>query len=45
MDRKADAIAELQHIADLPPDPDWMPEDREFKQKAARLLTTLRPRK
>jgi len=45
MDRKADAIAELQLIAELQPDPDWIPEDREFKQKAARLLTTLRPRK
>jgi tetratricopeptide (TPR) repeat protein len=44
MDRKADAITELQRIADLEPDPDWLPEDREFKAKAARLLTTLRPR-
>jgi tetratricopeptide (TPR) repeat protein len=44
MDRKADAIAELQRIGELPPDPDWLPEDREFKQKAAKLLTTLRPR-
>ena len=45
MDRKADAIAELQRIAELQPDPDWIPEDREFKQKAARLLTTLRQRR
>ena len=44
MDRKADAIAELQRIGELPPDPEWLPEDREFKQKAAKLLTTLRPR-
>ena len=42
MDRKAEAIAELQRIADLPPDPEWLPEDREFKQKAQRLLTTVR---
>ena len=42
MDRKADAIAELQRIGELPPDPEWLPEDREFKQKAARLLATLR---
>ena len=45
MDRKADAIAELQRITELQPDPDWIPEDREFKQKASRLLTTLRQRR
>ena len=44
MDRKNEAISELQRVADLEPDPDWLPEDREFKAKAARLLTTLRPR-
>jgi tetratricopeptide (TPR) repeat protein len=42
MDRKAEAIAELQRIGELPPDAEWLPEDREFKQKAARLLATLR---
>ena len=42
MDRKQEAMAELQHVAELQPDPDWIPEDLEFKQKAARLLTTLR---
>ncbi len=41
MDRKAEAIAELQRIGTLAPDPDWIPEDREFKQKAQRLLTTI----
>jgi hypothetical protein len=45
MDRKPEAIAELQLVAELQPDPDWIPEDREFKQRAARLLTTLRQRK
>jgi hypothetical protein len=45
MDRKADAIIELQRVAELQPDPDWLPEDREFKQKAAKLLTTLRQRR
>ena len=45
MDRKAEAIAELQHIVALQPDPEWIPEDREFKQKAARLLTTLLQRR
>ena len=42
MDRKTEAIAELQRVGELEPDPDWMPEDREFKQKAARVLATLR---
>ena len=42
MDRKADAIAELQRVLELPLDPEWEPEDREFKAKAQRLLTTLK---
>jgi hypothetical protein len=29
-------------VIDAPLDPDWTPEDREFKQKAQRLLSTLR---
>jgi tetratricopeptide (TPR) repeat protein len=45
MDRKADAIAELQRIGELTPDPDWEPEDKEFKAQAQRLLTTLRQKK
>lgn len=36
--RKNDARAELQKVLDSPLDPDWMPEDREFKQKAEHLL-------
>jgi hypothetical protein len=42
LNRKADARTELQHVIDSPGDPDWGPEDREFKQKARRLLATLR---
>jgi tetratricopeptide (TPR) repeat protein len=42
MDRKADARAELQKVLDAPLDPDWVPEDREFKEKARRLLSSLR---
>ena len=42
MDRKAEAIAELQRVLELPLDPEWEPEDREFKAKAQRLLTTLK---
>jgi len=40
--RKSDARAELQKVLDAPLDPNWTPEDREFKQKAERLLQTLR---
>jgi hypothetical protein len=40
--RKADARAELRKVIDLPSDPEWAPEDREFKQKAQRLIATLR---
>ena len=42
MDRKAEAITELQRVLDLPVDPDWEPEDREFKTQAQRLLTTVK---
>jgi len=41
IDRGADARAELRRVLDAPVDPDWAPEDREFKLKAARLLETL----
>ena len=42
MDREADARAELTKVLDAPIDPDWVPEDREFKQKARDLLARLR---
>lgn len=42
MGQKAEARAELQKVLDAPLDPDWMPEDREFKQKAKTLLATIR---
>jgi hypothetical protein len=38
MGRKADALAELQLVIDGPVDPDWAPEDREFKELAKKLL-------
>jgi tetratricopeptide (TPR) repeat protein len=41
-DRKADARAELQKVLDAPLDPQWMPEDREFKDKAKKLLASLK---
>ena len=37
-DRKDEARAELQKVLDAPLDPDWTPEDQEFKQKARGLL-------
>ncbi|MGH9311015.1 MAG: TRAP transporter TatT component family protein [Vicinamibacterales bacterium] len=39
--RRDDARAELQRVIDAPVDPDWEPEDREFKQKAETLLASL----
>jgi hypothetical protein len=36
--RKDEARAELQKVLDAPPDPAWLPEDREFKEKASQLL-------
>jgi hypothetical protein len=40
--RTEDARAELQHVLDAPLSAEWAPEDREFKAKAAALLSTLR---
>jgi hypothetical protein len=41
MGRKADAIGTLRDIEALAVDPDWAPEDAEFKQKARALLAKL----
>lgn len=40
--RKDEARAELQKVVDAPLDPDWTPEDKEFKEKGQRLIVTLR---
>jgi tetratricopeptide (TPR) repeat protein len=40
-DREDEARAELQRVLDAPIDPDWGPEDREFKEKAKALLASL----
>jgi tetratricopeptide (TPR) repeat protein len=40
--RKAEAREELQQVLDAPLDPAWTPEDREFKEKARRLLATVK---
>jgi tetratricopeptide (TPR) repeat protein len=42
MNRKPEARAELQRVLDVPLNPDWAPEDREFKDKARKLLDTLK---
>jgi tetratricopeptide (TPR) repeat protein len=39
MDRKDEARAELQKVIDAPIDPEWAPEDRDFKEKARRLIS------
>jgi hypothetical protein len=43
--RGADARALLQQTIDAPLDPDWIPEDREFKRLAAEKLKPLTPDK
>jgi hypothetical protein len=40
--RKEEARAELQRVIDAPLDPEWTPEDQEFKSKARAMLPTLR---
>ena len=42
MDRNADARQEAQKVLDLPVNPNWAPEDREFKQKAKTLIDRLK---
>jgi len=42
LDRDAEAIAELKTVQALPLDPDWEPEDRDFKQQASARLAQLR---
>jgi len=40
--RKDEGRAELQKVLDVPLDPEWTPEDQEFKTKARRLLGSLK---
>ena len=42
-DKRTEARAMLQRVIDGPLDPDWTPEDRDFKKKAAARLATLPP--
>jgi tetratricopeptide (TPR) repeat protein len=41
MGRKEDARKECQAAIDAPPHPDWIPEDRRFKETAKRLMRDL----
>jgi tetratricopeptide (TPR) repeat protein len=41
MDKKDDAKRELQTVLSVPLHPEWTPEDKEFKEKAAALLKKL----
>ena len=41
LDRRDDARNELERVLEAPLDPDWVPEDREFKAKARALLDRL----
>jgi tetratricopeptide (TPR) repeat protein len=41
-DRKAEARAELQTVIDAPLDPEWTPEDQDYKTKAKALLAKLK---
>ena len=40
--RAAEARAEIQKVLDTPIDPEWVPEDQEWKLKARALLSTLK---
>jgi len=40
--RKADARTELQKVIDAPLNAEWTPEDQDFKEKARRLLGTIK---
>ena len=45
LDRKAEAMTELQRVIGTQPDAAWIPEDKDFKARAQRLLVTLRQKK
>ncbi|MBI4888080.1 MAG: hypothetical protein HY824_13375 [Acidobacteria bacterium] len=42
MDRRAEARVELQKVLDAPLDPEWTPEDLEFKDQARSLLAKMK---
>lgn len=42
LNKKTEARATLQQLLDAPIDPDWAPEDREFKDKGRALISRLK---
>jgi hypothetical protein len=42
MNRRAEARAAVQQVLDAPVDPEWAPEDEEFKTKARALLAKIK---
>jgi hypothetical protein len=42
LDRDAEAIAELEKVIAAPSHPDWVPEDEDYKRKAAERLNRVR---
>jgi len=42
LDRQSEARAALQKVIDAPFDPDWTPEDKDWKEKAAQKIAELR---
>ena len=44
LDRDAEAIAELEKVIAAPSHPDWIPEDQDYKEKAAARLKAVRRR-
>ena len=40
-ERNAEARAELQRVLDAPVNPEWAPEDEEYKDKARALLASI----
>jgi tetratricopeptide (TPR) repeat protein len=42
LDRDTEAIAELEKVIAAPSHPDWVPEDREYKEKALTRLKSVR---
>src|SRR5688572_2724651 len=45
LDRDSEAIHELQKVIDAPLDPEFTPDDREYKKKAGDLLAQRRPKR
>jgi tetratricopeptide (TPR) repeat protein len=42
LDRDAEAVAELEKVIAVPSHPDWVPEDQEYKARAAARLKSVR---